>query len=295
MVQCYFEDLENIVFSQLKNAYKKVCIAVAWINFDIYASVLNELLKRGVKVKILLNDDYINHRYDDIIQELINNGAKIKFKKIQGTMHHKFCLIDRKLCLFGSFNWTKNATTVNIENLNICDEPNVINKYYLEFKALWELSKKDISGIRNPKRCSECSSPIFNVMFFEPDGYYYTKVDIVKMCNCSQNNVYTDYYDISFYNNFIAMTEYYEDEIEDSARYGDEQTRNQIEAQIDFAISNYLSMVRDHRMGFDIIHAVGVKSWVWYSKDDGEYIYRIIWKERGTSSYIQDQYDISEW
>mgnify|MGYP000932603535 CR=1 FL=1 len=295
MVQCYFEDLENIVFSRLKNAYKKVCIAVAWINFEIYAPVLNELLKRKVKVKILLNDDHINNRYDDIIQELINNGAKIKFKKIQGTMHHKFCLIDRKLCLFGSFNWTKNATTVNIENLNICDEPNVINKYYLEFKALWKLSEKDISGIRSPKRCFECSSPIFYVMFFEPDGYYYTKVDIVKMCNCSQNNVYTDYYDISFYNNFIALTENYEDKIEDAARYGDEQTTNQLAAQIDFDISNYLSMVRDYRMGFDIIHAVGVKSWVWYSKDDGEYIYRIIWKERGTSFYIQDQYDISEW
>lgn len=54
-------------------------------------------------------------------------------------------------------------------------------------------------------------------------------------------------------------------------------------------------MVRDNRMGFQIIHVVGVKSWEWYSKDDSDYIYRIIWKERGTSSYIQNEYDINEW
>lgn len=41
-------------------------------------------------------------------------------------MHHKFYLIDKRLCLFSSFNWRKNATTVNIEDLNICDEPNII-------------------------------------------------------------------------------------------------------------------------------------------------------------------------
>ena len=35
MIMCYFENLEKIVLAQLNNAYKKVCIAVAWINFDI--------------------------------------------------------------------------------------------------------------------------------------------------------------------------------------------------------------------------------------------------------------------
>lgn len=48
-------------------------------------------------------------------------------------MHHKFYLIDKRLCLFSSFNWRKNATTVNIEDLNICDEPNIIFNYTLEF------------------------------------------------------------------------------------------------------------------------------------------------------------------
>lgn len=57
-------------------------------------------------------------------------------------------------------------------------------------------------------------------------------------------------------------------------------------------VANYLSLVRHNRMGMPIIHAVGVKTWKWFDKHEGEYIYRIIWKERGTSTYIRDEYEI---
>lgn len=41
-----------------------------------------------------------------------------------------------------------------------------------------------------------------------------------------------------------------------------------------------------------IIHAVGVKTWKWLDKHDGELVYKIIWKERGTERYIEDEYEI---
>lgn len=45
-------------------------------------------------------------------------------------------------------------------------------------------------------------------------------------------------------------------------------------------------------MGLPIIHAVGVKTWKWLDKHDGELVYKIIWKERGTERYIEDEYEI---
>lgn len=62
--------------------------------------------------------------------------------------------------------------------------------------------------------------------------------------------------------------------------------------QEDFYIANYLSNVRDNRMGLPIIHAVGIKTWKWLDKHDGELVYKIIWKERGTERYIEDEYEI---
>ena len=92
MTKCYFENLENIVISNLAT---NVRIAVAWINFNIYGTVINSLIDKGGRVKILLQDDFSNHRYDSIINQMNAKGAEIRFVDFRGIMHHKFCIIDQ--------------------------------------------------------------------------------------------------------------------------------------------------------------------------------------------------------
>ena len=116
MTECYFENLENIVISQLKRTQKSIKAAIAWINFELYCNVFEELLDRGVKIKIMLNDDGINRRYIKAIQYLNTKGADIRLVRFAGIMHHKFCIIDKKICMFGSFNWTEPANIRNIED-----------------------------------------------------------------------------------------------------------------------------------------------------------------------------------
>ena len=144
MIKCFFNDLENVTIENLRKAKRSIRAAVAWINFNHYKDVFDELLNKGVEVKIILNNDEVNRRYMNNIQYLNSRGAKIRLVSFDGIMHHKFCVIDEQICLFGSFNWTENASTRNIENLNICDEYKVVSDYLLEFKALWKLSKDDI-------------------------------------------------------------------------------------------------------------------------------------------------------
>ena len=292
MIGCYFTNLENIAICELKKTQKSIKASVAWINFNHYGCVLEELLNRGVKIKILLNNDGINQRYISYIQYLNRKGADIRLVSFVGIMHHKFCIIDKHICMFGSFNWTHNANIRNIEDLNICDEVEFVNNYLLEFKALWNLSKEDIRLLTHPSCCSICGRPIINILFMEPEGDYQTKIDVLQQCSCEQKLVYTDYYDASVYNNYLATIHQFEDDILAVYQSGDEVTYQQIVAQQDFVVANYLSLVRTNRMGMPIIHAVGVKSWKWFDKHDGEFIYKIIWKERGTSSYIEDEYEI---
>jgi hypothetical protein len=278
----------------LRKAQKSVKAAVAWINFNHYGIVFEELLKRGVKIKILLNNDGINQRYINYIQHLNGIGAEIRLVSFAGIMHHKFCVIDKHICMFGSFNWTQSANIRNIEDLNICDEVTFVNNYLLEFKALWNLSKADIRLLTHPSCCSVCGNPIINILFMKPEGDYQTKIEVLQQCGCEQKIVFTDYYDASVYNNYVATIHQFEDDIMAVYQSGDEVTYHELVAQQDFVSANYLSLVRTNRMGLPIIHAVGVKVWNWLDKHDGEYVYKIIWKERGTSSYIRDEYEIYE-
>lgn len=292
MTRCYFTNLESVAISELRCAQKSIKVAVAWINFNHYGEVLNELLNRGVKIKILLNNDAINQRYMNQIQYLNNHGAQIRLVRFAGIMHHKFCVIDKRICMFGSFNWTQNANIRNIEDLNICDEVPFVNNYLFEFKALWNLSEEDIQMLRYPPKCCTCKSPLINILFMEREGDYQTKIDVMQNCTCQQKIVYTDYYDISVYNNYEAAIYQFEDDIIAVQQSGDEITYNQLVAQQDFVISNYLSLVRNNRMGLPIIHAVGIKAWKQFYKDDGDWYYKIIWKERGTEQYVWDEYEI---
>ena len=292
MINCYFTNLESIAICELRKAEISIKAAVAWINFNHYGYVLEELLNLGVKIEILLNNDCNNLRYIKHIEHLNERGADIRLVSFAGIMHHKFCVIDKHLCMFGSFNWTQNANIRNIEDLNICDEVSFVNNYLLEFKALWNLSKTDIQLLLHPSYCSICKNPIINILFMEVEGNYKTKIDIVQQCGCQQKIVYTDYYDASVYNEYVGSIHQFEDDIWAAKESGDETTYYQLIAQQDFVVANYLSLVRNNRMGMPIIHAVGVKEWKWFNKHDGEFIYKVIWKERGTNSYVQDEYEI---
>ena len=288
MTECYFTNLKNITCSELMKARKKIRIAVAWINFEQYADILLQLNDKGVKIKILINEDNNNHRQDEIIAALNEKGIKIRLVKFSGIMHHKFCIVDEKICLFGSFNWTDSANLRNIEDLNICDEPSLIFKYILEFRALWELSKTDIKLLRNPEKCPNCKSNIINILLMNEDGYH-TKLETLHKCDCGQSISEPEFYDISLYNNYLEQNEYYLGEIEKAEEYNDSAWYNRAVAELDYMNSVYFTFVRKARMGNDIIHAIGVPSWKWISKHDGEYVYKIIWKERGMEELSPDE------
>ena len=240
----------------------------------------------------MLNDDGINRRYINAIQYLNTKGADVRLVRFAGIMHHKFCIIDKRICMFGSFNWTETANIRNIEDLNICDNYNVVANYLLEFKAIWNLSKDDIKLLTKPINCKNCGVPIINILLMQPEGDYQIKIEILQLCGCSQKIVYTDYDDASVYNNYLETIHRFDDDIIAVQQSGDEKYYHQLIAQQDFVVANYLSLVRHNRMGMLIIHAVGIKTWKWFDKHEGEYIYSIVWKERGTSTYIRDEYEI---
>lgn len=292
MNRCYFTNLENIVISELKKAKKSVKAAVAWINFNTYGYVFEELINQGVRIKIILNKDGINLRYENYIKYLNKKGANIRLVDFGGIMHHKFCIIDKYLCMFGSFNWTQSANKRNIENLNISNETIIVKNYLLEFQAIWDLKKSDIQLLTHPPCCNVCRKPIINILFMEQEGDCQTKIDILQQCYCMQKIIYTDYYDADIYNNYIGLIQNNRDEIWNESEFYDEDTYHRMVVWREYKIAKYLTFVRRIRMGIPIIHAVGVKIWEHIDKHDGEWVYKIIWKERGTDDYIDDEYEI---
>jgi hypothetical protein len=141
----HFTNIRQQILNELATATHKISVAVAWFtNYDLY-EMLCLKLQRGVKVELIIIDDFINNgAYGLDFQNFINLGGNLKFGNIDNPMHHKFVIIDDKVLISGSYNWTYYAESRNFENVVIFKEnPNVIIAFIQAFRqlfdSLWEV------------------------------------------------------------------------------------------------------------------------------------------------------------
>lgn len=61
------------------------------------------------------------------IAQLRAAGIAVETDADQYHMHHKFAVIDGRVVLNGSFNWTRQAVLYNQENVVISDNPIMVS------------------------------------------------------------------------------------------------------------------------------------------------------------------------
>ncbi|MBN2663722.1 MAG: DUF1669 domain-containing protein, partial [Bacteroidales bacterium] len=139
MYKSYFspsEDCRDAIISKLQQAEKEVKVCVFTISDNKISSVLLDLHRKGVDVKIISDNDKQYDRGSDI--EFLNeNGLNIKIDITDAHMHHKFAVIDRKILINGSYNWTVSAAQKNQENIIVTDQRDLVKSFYNEFEKLW--------------------------------------------------------------------------------------------------------------------------------------------------------------
>jgi competence ComEA-like helix-hairpin-helix protein len=92
---------------------------------------------RGVDIKIYLDRSQVNAKYSRS-RYFVNNAIEgIRISSNNYIMHNKFAVIDNKIVITGSYNWTASAGERNDENLLVIDDKNIIEKYQNQFNNLW--------------------------------------------------------------------------------------------------------------------------------------------------------------
>lgn len=134
----FFNNIQSEIIKQIKKANSEIVLAVAWFtNIDIFNELLHKLDKK-VSVSLLLINDDINNRKSGLdFQHFIDKGGSFYFAEISIPMHNKYMVIDGKIVITGSYNYTYFAEAINDENIIIingaCD---IVDSYYQNFKDL---------------------------------------------------------------------------------------------------------------------------------------------------------------
>lgn len=130
---------ESAVVNEVKNAKSEILIAIYYFTDKEIADALCMARKRGVKIEVVLDKSQKTTKYSKV-NKLMENNIPARFDTRNGLMHNKFAVIDDKIVVTGSFNWTEAAENKNRENLIIIKNPEIAGIYKKEFTKLWSAS-----------------------------------------------------------------------------------------------------------------------------------------------------------
>lgn len=130
------EIIERLI-RQTKNTFDA---ALYRFNSRRLAEALDEAGRRGVRIHMVIDRNKYNE--SQATRQLLDDH-RFTFRLARGRggngskMHHKFALLDEKIVITGSYNWTFASEEENYENLLILRDPELVRTYRPEFELLW--------------------------------------------------------------------------------------------------------------------------------------------------------------
>lgn len=130
------EDCARRIIDLLGGARSTLEVCVFTLTDDRISDALLSAARRSVAVRVITDDAKAGDLGSDV-SALVRAGIPVRTDRAESHMHHKFAIADRQLVVTGSYNWTRQASTQNQENLVVSDDPRFAAAFQREFDALW--------------------------------------------------------------------------------------------------------------------------------------------------------------
>ena len=146
----------GLIGKTLKSANQSIDMALFVFSVQQLANILEWQNKKKVKIRALIEKDFAYRPYSEGLDmmgialsrkckyEPDNNPWKNPIKTVGipllpkgDLLHHKFAVIDQKLVITGSHNWSQAANYKNDETVLIIENPQVAAHYLREFERVY--------------------------------------------------------------------------------------------------------------------------------------------------------------
>jgi phosphatidylserine/phosphatidylglycerophosphate/cardiolipin synthase-like enzyme len=123
----------------IDKANKSIHILIYSFTLDSISEALIKAHKRGIEVLIVMEKSQLS-KYSKY-EELKNSGIEVRLDNNPALMHNKIAIVDGKIVITGSYNWTESAEYKNNENMIIILSVDIAQIYEKEFQKIWNESK----------------------------------------------------------------------------------------------------------------------------------------------------------
>lgn len=132
--------LENAIVPLVKSASQSIrFLAFSFTDFPL-ADAMSQRFKAGVDVAGVFEKVGSETEASEL-RTLMCRSVPVKQDGNPGFLHHKVIVVDERIVITGSLNFSTNAEENNDENVIIIDNPDIARLYMQEFDRVWNLAE----------------------------------------------------------------------------------------------------------------------------------------------------------
>lgn len=137
---CPADGCADRVIERIDTANDTLVAAVfTFTHYGIAEAIARAVKERGVEAWVVVERNQLD---GGIASFLRSRGVGFKVDTNPELMHDKFVVVDERVVVTGSFNWTEQADTKNNENVVIFESAEGASMYFDEFQRLWAAGEK---------------------------------------------------------------------------------------------------------------------------------------------------------
>lgn len=129
-------EIKQRIISEIQKSSQNIFLAMAWFTDRDIANAIIDSKNREITIDIILSSNAQNETVKQMFKSANISIHAFETGDERGMMHHKFCLIDNKISINGSYNYSYNASNNNVENIQVSDDTNTYRQLYAEFERL---------------------------------------------------------------------------------------------------------------------------------------------------------------
>lgn len=150
------DDCAREIVATIDRAERYVYVAMYFFTSRPIAQAIIRAQERGVDVRVCLDDEQPHYEYSKS-RFLENNNINVRYVGGSGIMHNKFCVIDDRITITGSYNWTARADLENDENVLFIESEEITRIYKAQFARYWDGTYVDTCEYTDESRLEKTS------------------------------------------------------------------------------------------------------------------------------------------
>jgi phosphatidylserine/phosphatidylglycerophosphate/cardiolipin synthase-like enzyme len=120
----------------LESAQESIFFLAYSFTSNQLGDIVREKAEAGLTVAGVMDDEQIRSNQGTEFDPFRQANIDVRMDGIEGLMHHKVFIIDQKIVVFGSYNFSQSAEERNDENLIVVYNPVIAHQFVLEFERV---------------------------------------------------------------------------------------------------------------------------------------------------------------